>query len=223
MKGVAKDIYACGNVCDTYSKKHILGLWLSCFMNICFDNLILSYHLVKILKGPIYEQRLAGFATVFQDRHREIQMALLLHAGQSLDSITVELAEVAKNVQSTNAKLNMTALFRKLDSVEEKELIKLVESKGGASKCMEDDNVIVELISARQQINQNRRDTDGPRVVSQRDLYDSARIRRLRPQMQPPSPRLADSYPYDRPEAAPEMRHRHIPDAPVRTSSFTPN
>jgi len=104
---------------------------------------------VKVLKGPVYEARLAEYATIFTNRQKDIEFALLVHTTLSLDSAIRTLSDVHESVRSTDDKFNMVLLFRRLDSPGEKELIKLVESKGGPQKCMEDDNVLLELDSFR--------------------------------------------------------------------------
>jgi hypothetical protein len=104
---------------------------------------------VKVLKGPIYANRLADFASVFKDRQKEIRMALLLHTATGLDSVMDKLTDVDQGVKSTEEKLNMMSLFRKLGSLEEKELMKQVQARGGPLKCMEDDSALAELISVR--------------------------------------------------------------------------
>src|SRR5882762_949889 len=78
------------------------------------EDLTMLFLLVKVLKGPIYANRLADFASVFQDRQKEIRMALLLHTATSLDSVRDTLADVHRSVRLTGEKLNMIALFHKL-------------------------------------------------------------------------------------------------------------
>ena len=104
---------------------------------------------MKVLKGPVYEARLAEYATIFTNRQKDIEFALLIHTTLSLDSAIRTLSDVHESARSTDDKFNMVLLFRRLDSPGEKELIKLVESKGGPQKCMEDDNVLLELDSFR--------------------------------------------------------------------------
>src|ERR1700691_1770485 len=127
--------------------------------------------LVKVLKGPIYANRLADFASVFKDRQKEIRMALLLHTATSLDSVMDTLTDVDQSVRSTGEKLNMLALFQKLDSLEEKELMKLVRTRGGALKCMEDDSVLAELISARKKLDPEQRQVESERPAMTRDFF----------------------------------------------------
>jgi hypothetical protein len=105
---------------------------------------------VKVLKGPIYETRLAEFASTFMNHQREIEFTLLLHTSLGLDSTVRTISDFHATVRSTDEKLKMILLFRRLDSPNETELMKYVESKGGAQKCIEDDMVLQQLDFMRQ-------------------------------------------------------------------------
>jgi hypothetical protein len=133
-------------------------------------DLTMLFLLVKVLKGPIYANRLADFASVFKDRQKEIRMALLLHTATSLDSVRDTLADVDQSVRLTGEKLNMIALFHKLDSLEEKELMKQVEARGGALKCMEDDSALTELISVRKKLEQDQRQGEPEQTGPSKDM-----------------------------------------------------
>lgn len=60
----ANDIKECANVCDTYSKKRLL---------------------VKVLKGPIWDDTLKGFIQLFTDRKAEFNFAISIHTGMAVD------------------------------------------------------------------------------------------------------------------------------------------
>ena len=60
----ANDIKECANVCDTYSKKRLL---------------------VKVLKGPIWDDTLKGFIQLFADRKAEFNFAVSIHTGMAID------------------------------------------------------------------------------------------------------------------------------------------
>ncbi len=62
----AKDIKECANFCDTFLKKKLL---------------------VKVLKGPVWAEKLAGFVQVFNDRKDDFQFALAMHTANSLTEI----------------------------------------------------------------------------------------------------------------------------------------
>ena len=64
IKRTATDIKECANVCDTYSKKRLL---------------------VKVLKGPIWDDTLKGFIQLFVDRKAEFSFAVAIHTGIAID------------------------------------------------------------------------------------------------------------------------------------------
>jgi len=107
---------------------------------------------VKVLKGPIYEHRLAEYATVFADNQKEIESALIMHTSLTLESAMHTLLAVNEKVTSTDEKFNLILLFRRLDSPQEAELIRFVEAKGGPEKCMKDDGVLLELTALRKRL-----------------------------------------------------------------------
>ncbi|KZP06008.1 hypothetical protein FIBSPDRAFT_765073, partial [Athelia psychrophila] len=135
MKDIARDIRNCGNVCDTYSKKHLL---------------------VKILKGPIYEGRLSDCATAFTDRQKDIRMALIIHTALKIGSVVAAVADVHETVESTSEAVDTILLFRMLDSSDEKELLKRVQANGGAKACMENDDILLELSTLREELRERQ-------------------------------------------------------------------
>ncbi|KAM5542915.1 hypothetical protein V8D89_003299 [Ganoderma adspersum] len=70
LKRTANDIKECANVCDTYSKKRLL---------------------VKVLKGPMWDDTLTGFIKLFADRKAEFTFAVSIHTGMAIDSANDKL------------------------------------------------------------------------------------------------------------------------------------
>ncbi|KAG7087300.1 hypothetical protein E1B28_013278 [Marasmius oreades] len=118
---IEKDIQGCGNLCDTFSKKRFL---------------------VKLLKGSIYEIRLEEMAQTLDERQRELQFALGLFTARGIQSINDTL-------RSAHDDINMLLLLQMLQSSAEKEFLDIVNAKGGPSKCMQDEEILSELIQIR--------------------------------------------------------------------------
>lgn len=89
------------------------------------------------MKSSKYEQRLADFAVIFDDRRNELAFALSMHTTLSVDAANRTLADV-------NAKIDMIMVFQKLYSPQEKAAQKLVKENGGP-QCIDDDGVLNEL------------------------------------------------------------------------------
>ncbi|KAG9021033.1 hypothetical protein FS842_006848 [Serendipita sp. 407] len=134
MQRIADDITKCGNACDTYTKKHVL---------------------VKVLKSPIWEGKLAGYGDLFDTHRKEIQFAISLHTSLGVEEANVKLENLGDTVQSIDEGVNMLKLLRVLDSPREKEIWKLVKQKGGPKACLEDDNILKELATSRSSQLQN--------------------------------------------------------------------
>jgi hypothetical protein len=144
IKNIAKDITACGNVCDAYTKKGIVGRSFSAFGAAEQTELCCQF-VVKVLKGPLYEGRLADFAARFSERRKELHLALQMHTTLGVDKANRTLADVNRTVRAVDEKLNMILLFRRLDSPHEKELLKFIDSKGGPKACLADNSILKEL------------------------------------------------------------------------------
>ncbi|KAG7087297.1 hypothetical protein E1B28_013275 [Marasmius oreades] len=118
---IERDIQECGNLCDTFSKKRFL---------------------VKLLKGPIYEIRLAEMGQTLEERRRELEHALLLFTARGIQSTN-------NTLNTAHNDINMLLLLQMLQSSAEREFMDIVNLKGGPSKCMQDENILVELIQIR--------------------------------------------------------------------------
>lgn len=66
VKQAAEDIKTCANACDTYSKKRLL---------------------VKVLKGPIWEARLAEHVARFHQLKKELKFALSVHTATTTEEM----------------------------------------------------------------------------------------------------------------------------------------
>ncbi|KAJ7849789.1 hypothetical protein B0H14DRAFT_3866764 [Mycena olivaceomarginata] len=119
------DIRACANACDTYSKKKLV---------------------VKVLKGPIWEGRLVKFCGLFTQRRGEFEFALSIHTALGVDAANKTLGDVDKTTREMNEKMElMMRMFQQFTSPEQKDIMKVVESKGGLKACQENDKILKEL------------------------------------------------------------------------------
>ncbi|KAJ6560234.1 hypothetical protein B0H19DRAFT_1146862 [Mycena capillaripes] len=125
IKRTSDDIRACANACDTYSKKKLV---------------------VKVLKGPIWEGRLVKFCGLFTQRRAEFEFALSIHTALGVDAANKTLGDVEKTTQEINNKMElMMRMFQQFTTPEQKDIMKVVESKGGLKACQENDKILKEL------------------------------------------------------------------------------
>ncbi|KAJ6536683.1 hypothetical protein DFH09DRAFT_1324429 [Mycena vulgaris] len=121
----SEDIKLCACACDVYSKKKLV---------------------VKVLKGPIWETRLVKFCGVFTKRRAEFEFALSIHTALGVDAANKTLGDVDKTTQEMSAKMDMMMrTFQQFVSAEQKDMMKVVESKGGLKACEENDKILKEL------------------------------------------------------------------------------
>ncbi|KAJ7437086.1 hypothetical protein B0H11DRAFT_2206778 [Mycena galericulata] len=125
VKGTAEDIKACGLACDTYTKKKLV---------------------VKVLTGPMWEGKLAGFVGTFTKRRGEFEFALSIHTAQGVDAANRAINAVDKTTQEMNAKMDMMLkMFAQFVTPEQREMGRLVEQKGGLEAVQGNDKDLKEL------------------------------------------------------------------------------
>nr|GAT44916.1 predicted protein [Mycena chlorophos] len=128
MQGVimtaAEDIKACSNACDTYVKKKLI---------------------VKVLKGPIWESRLAAFTGTFTKRRSEFELAMAIHTSLGVDAANRAINSVDETTRAINAKIDaIMTLFAHMASPEQKDMSRLIDQRGGV-KVLDDDKALSEL------------------------------------------------------------------------------
>ncbi|KAF9462351.1 hypothetical protein BDZ94DRAFT_1322722 [Collybia nuda] len=126
MRTIANDIKLCGSVCDTYLKKGFLA---------------------KTVKSSIYEARLAEYATLFVEHRKSLELSLAMHTSLGVDSANQKLDGQGDRLRSIEEKLDMLLLFRKLDTPREKDVQKFIEDNGGAKACINNPELLEELVS----------------------------------------------------------------------------
>jgi ribosomal protein S17E len=97
------------------------------------------------IKSKIYEGRLAGYVTMFDNHKKEIGFALKVHTALGVDAANKKL-----DGQDVHLKLiedKMEALFRKLDTPRERDVQKFIDEKGGAKACVDNEATLQELVS----------------------------------------------------------------------------
>jgi hypothetical protein len=90
---------------------------------------------VRILKGPIYEGRLAEHAKAFAEHRQAIQYEISLCTKIGMDAANKSLTLLNQKVDVVLG--DMITLFHRLDSTAEKEIKDYITSKGGADQCIE--------------------------------------------------------------------------------------
>jgi hypothetical protein len=175
MIKIAQDITKCGNTCDAYSKKNLLGTYLLQFRASC--PLFTLRIPVKVLKGPIYEQRLSEHAIIFSDRQREIQFALLIHTSLAVEAASHKIQSIHERAASADDKISLALLFRRLDSPNESKLMKTIEANGGAENCMKNDKVLAELLELRWRLQGEAEQVNVPPIETGYYLHQGSRSR----------------------------------------------
>ncbi|TFK81228.1 hypothetical protein K466DRAFT_558153 [Polyporus arcularius HHB13444] len=153
----AKDIKECANFCDTFLKKKLL---------------------VKVLKGPVWAEKLAGFVQVFNDRKDDFQFALAMHTANSL-------TEIKRQNKDISAKLEVViGLFSRLVSPEEQKIAAEVESRGGPNKIrVMDDATLKSLIALEVTVRGGPEDKEDIKRAKQAQEKQPGTIRRGKAEM----------------------------------------
>ncbi|PIL33367.1 hypothetical protein GSI_03987 [Ganoderma sinense ZZ0214-1] len=119
VKRTANDIKECANVCDTYSKKRLL---------------------VKVLKGPIWDDTLKGFIQLFVDRKAEFNFAVSIHTGMAIDRANDKLDALTARMEL------ILKFFERSIPFSQRSLNALVEQAGGPDAALQSPNVLQKLI-----------------------------------------------------------------------------
>ncbi|KAJ7177914.1 hypothetical protein C8R46DRAFT_1212646 [Mycena filopes] len=142
----ADDIKSCGNCCDAWSKKRTL---------------------VKVIKGPFWEERLVKFVGIFTRRRSEFLFALSIHTALGVDAANRTLSTVDQTTQEMNEKMEMMlTMFRQFMTPEQKEMDLLVRQRG-VQTVLRDDKVLKELNDI-----ENRGAVSGSRTAMPSDIID---------------------------------------------------
>ncbi|KAJ7777905.1 hypothetical protein DFH07DRAFT_730843 [Mycena maculata] len=125
VHATAEDIKACANACDTYIKKKLV---------------------VKILKSSVWDGKLVAFTGTFTKRRTEFEFALSIHTALGVDAANKTLGSVDQTTQEMNMKMDMMMkMFQQFVSPEQKEMMRVVEQKGGLQACQDNDKILKEL------------------------------------------------------------------------------
>jgi len=88
---------------------------------------------------------------MFSERRKQIALALQIHTTLGVDSANHTLSSMHGDVRAVDEKLNMLLLFHRLDSPHEKELLRLINQRGGPQACLSSDTILRELTAVNQQ------------------------------------------------------------------------
>lgn len=101
---------------------------------------------MKTVKSGTYEARLSEFGVTFDEHRKAIEMALSLHTAVGVDAANDKLDRQSERLTNIERKLDMIAVFRKLDTPRERDIYRFLEKNGGAKACISDDDRLEELI-----------------------------------------------------------------------------
>lgn len=137
MQGLAREaagaIKECANACDTYTKKKLV---------------------VKVLKGPIWEGKLAEYVARFHDLKLEFHFALTAHTAKAVDGVKVTVDAVHETL-SEHTKI-LHAMFRDLRPQEEAFIEAKIGERGGSERVQESDRLLQELLEYEHNIQASR-------------------------------------------------------------------
>jgi len=83
---------------------------------------------------------------LFVEHRKTLEMALAIHTSLGVDSANQKLDGQHHRLQTIEAKLDMIFLFRKLDTPREKDVLKFIADHGGAKSCINNDELLEELV-----------------------------------------------------------------------------
>ncbi|KAI9438361.1 hypothetical protein H4582DRAFT_257215 [Lactarius indigo] len=125
VERTADDIKLCSNVCDTYAKKKLLA---------------------KVFLGPVWDDKLLSWVTLFSKRRQEFEFELSIHTGQGVDKANAKLDVIGDATRALDEKMDvLKAMFEQLISPEQKQLAATVAASGGVKALRNNDKMLLEL------------------------------------------------------------------------------
>ena len=83
VERTADDIKLCSNICDTYAKKKLLA---------------------KVFLGPVWDDKLLSWVTLFSKRRKEFEFELSIHTSQGVDKANVKLDSIGDTTRVLDEK-----------------------------------------------------------------------------------------------------------------------
>ncbi len=129
------DIKKCSNVCDAYMKKRPLA---------------------RVLLSSLWNAKLLEFVKLFATRHQEFEFELTIHTSRGIDKANVKLDTIneqfayiylypGRALISGDRVNAVKALFEQIVSPEQKQLLDLVNAKGGVDVLRNNDKILLDL------------------------------------------------------------------------------
>ncbi|GJE85128.1 VPS13 domain-containing protein [Phanerochaete sordida] len=125
IKAIAADIEKYSAICDTFSKKK---------------------KVVKLFRSLEWENKLEGFAKVFEDHKEALHDDLAIFASVGIQQANETLGMVSLQVESVRDKTSTLLLLQALRSPVDRELIREIELNGGADNVLKDENLMRRLV-----------------------------------------------------------------------------
>lgn len=136
LQKTEKDIRDCCAMCEKYTHKRFIGAWQ------WTDKLVVWLTFaVKLFDGARWEARLAAFDAIFKERRDELSSALHSNVAHGVDTLKRTTSKVQAQTQVTSQNTAMLLLFKQLESPKERELLRFIEERGGATACSENEKV----------------------------------------------------------------------------------
>ncbi|KAF8497394.1 hypothetical protein F5888DRAFT_1906711 [Russula emetica] len=135
VERTADDIKECSNVCDTYMKKRPLA---------------------RLLLSSLWDSKLLEFVELFATRRQEFEFELTVRTSRGVDKAHVKLDAIneqfahiylyPRGALILGDRMNaVKALFERLVDPEQKQLLDLVNAKGGVEVLRNDDKILLDL------------------------------------------------------------------------------
>ncbi|KAI0692702.1 hypothetical protein BC835DRAFT_1416357 [Cytidiella melzeri] len=139
VDSATQDMKDCGNACDAWMKKQVL---------------------VKVLVGPAWESKLAGYTAAFTSRRMEFDFALQIHTATAVEAIQSVTRAMDEKLAYMSQQFALA--FRQMRPPEEVQLAEIVIARGGIQAVQTNEATLRELFKAESPANRGKGNAVGP-------------------------------------------------------------
>ncbi|KIM34875.1 hypothetical protein M413DRAFT_450024 [Hebeloma cylindrosporum] len=150
VKAIADEIKACGSDLNYYLDRKFIS---------------------KMINAKSYQSLFAEHVETFARRRSELQSTITSYIAAGIDAANIAITEVKDKVTTMDVKLDaIIRMFKKLDTPREREVLTFIEENGGATRCVEKDELLTKFLAKAGENSATGKIMRGQELMEMRDM-----------------------------------------------------